>query len=314
MHQFISRILEPARNSYLGLSEANQKHNMRTVRVNAQATAVTTILEFLGNFVNAIIFLLMDGFAEFTSLALFMQLYFVGLSYAFLMNTKYNKNRIIEYGWINIFKNIIYCGQDSSSSTVSQITQHTGLPSSIKKERYTKCSNYDISVISQNQTMDSEKQISIMPSNEIQRGININCQLDPQPCSSKHRDIESSTNSSYTNESTCYNTSIVRIRSQILSALLLHLHDEDNYIAFLVNLVELEGAYKDGKDVDDLEYFKDINIIRQLPHFIGTVERKFEMRFTMLENLNRYKKDNTKYEEYFEQFINMEESLLENGC
>ena len=36
-----------------------------------------------------------------------MTLYMIILPYAFLMNTSHNKNRIIEHGWVNIFKNII---------------------------------------------------------------------------------------------------------------------------------------------------------------------------------------------------------------
>ena len=52
----------------------------------------------------------MDGLnVKFATSALFMLLHFVVLSYAFLMNTRYNKNRIIEYGWFNVIKNIFGC-------------------------------------------------------------------------------------------------------------------------------------------------------------------------------------------------------------
>ena len=36
-----------------------------------------------------------------------MMLYMVVLPYAFLMNTDFNKNRIVQHGWVNILKNII---------------------------------------------------------------------------------------------------------------------------------------------------------------------------------------------------------------
>ena len=68
------------------------------MHVNAQVTAVTTMMEFTGNCINYIIFLVLGGHVNFISYALYMFLYFVVLSYAFLMNTRYNKNRIIEYG------------------------------------------------------------------------------------------------------------------------------------------------------------------------------------------------------------------------
>ena len=55
-------------------------------------------------------YLVMDGLnVKFATSALFMLLHFVVLSYAFLMNTRYNKNRIIEYGWLNVIKNIFGC-------------------------------------------------------------------------------------------------------------------------------------------------------------------------------------------------------------
>ena len=78
--------------------------------MNAQVTAVTTMMEISGNCINGILYLAMNGLnVKFASSALFMLLHFVVLSYAFLMNTRYNKNRIIEYGWLNVIKNIFGC-------------------------------------------------------------------------------------------------------------------------------------------------------------------------------------------------------------
>ena len=119
--------MNPDHSAYLGLSDETHKKNVRTIHVNAQVTAVTTILEFLGNFVNGVIFMVLDGFPEFTSTALFMQLHLISLSYVFLMNTRYNKNRIIEYGWKNVLKNIISCGKKSSTTSVAPSIQETQL-------------------------------------------------------------------------------------------------------------------------------------------------------------------------------------------
>ena len=80
------------------------------MHVNAQVTAVTTMMEVSGNCINGIMYLVMDGLnVKFATSALFMLLHFVVLSYAFLMNTRYNKNRVIEYGWFNVIKNIFGC-------------------------------------------------------------------------------------------------------------------------------------------------------------------------------------------------------------
>ena len=46
------------------------------------------------------------GFGGLAEKMLFMLLHFVVLPYAFLMNTRYNKKRIIEEGWMNVLKNM----------------------------------------------------------------------------------------------------------------------------------------------------------------------------------------------------------------
>ena len=109
-HNLIFRTIQPERSAYLGLSEEAHRKNQRNMHVNAQVTAVTTMMEVSGNCINGIIYLVMNGLnVKFASSALFMLLHFVVLSYAFLMNTRYNKNRIIEYGWLNVIKNIFGC-------------------------------------------------------------------------------------------------------------------------------------------------------------------------------------------------------------
>ena len=103
----IFRTIQPERSAYLGLSEEAHEKNQKNMHVNAQVTAVTTMMEVFGNCINGIMYLAMDGLnVKFATSALFMLLHFVVLSYAFLMNTRYNKNRIIEYGWFNVIKNI----------------------------------------------------------------------------------------------------------------------------------------------------------------------------------------------------------------
>ena len=95
----------------MGLSEDVTRKNERLMHVNAQVTAVTTMMEFSGNCINSVIFLVLGGHGKFIGSALYMLLYFVVLSYAFVMNTRYNKNRIIEYGWLNVLKNISGCNK-----------------------------------------------------------------------------------------------------------------------------------------------------------------------------------------------------------
>ena len=93
------------------------------MHVNAQVTAVTTMMEFSGNCISFLIFIVLGGHGKFTSSVSIMFLNFVVLSYAFLMNTKYNKNRIIEYGWLNVFKNIFGCNGKNDVSAENLIAQ-----------------------------------------------------------------------------------------------------------------------------------------------------------------------------------------------
>ena len=98
-----------------------QRKHERLMHVNAQVTAVTTMMEFSGNCISFVIFVVLGGHGKFTSSVSIMFLNFVVLSYAFLMNTKYNKNRIIEYGWLNVFKNIFGCNRQNGVSAENLI-------------------------------------------------------------------------------------------------------------------------------------------------------------------------------------------------
>ena len=93
------------------------------MHVNAQVTAVTTMMEFSGNCISFVIFIVLGGHGKFTSSVSIMFLNFVVLSYAFMMNTKYNKNRIIEYGWLNVFKNIFGCNRQNVVSAKNLIAE-----------------------------------------------------------------------------------------------------------------------------------------------------------------------------------------------
>ena len=51
-----------------------------------------------------------------------------------------------------------------------------------------------------------------------------------------------------------------------------------------------------------------------LPHFIGCRERKLDLRTAKLQMLFDCREENDTYEIYFDQFVDMEENFLENGC
>ena len=88
------------------LNDRTNSYNRRKLRVNAQVTAMFSSLEFFGN-VTIIILLALTSGTTFLSLMHGMIFYAILLPHAFLMNTSFNKNRIIDYGWKCVFSNLI---------------------------------------------------------------------------------------------------------------------------------------------------------------------------------------------------------------
>ena len=156
----------------MGLSENVHRKNERLMHVNAQVTAVTTMMEFTGNCINYVIFLVLGGHVNFISYALYMLLYFDVLSYAFLMNTRYNKNRIIEYGWINVLKNI------SGRNGQNKVLAHNNVTPSLNANQNTlKLKEGDGQIEGSGASIVSSNQILTHKENTL-----FNKKVETQPC------------------------------------------------------------------------------------------------------------------------------------
>ena len=350
--------MNPGHSAYLGISEDAHKKNMRAIHVNAQVTAVTTIFEFMGNCFFTIIFTLMkgQGFPRFTGMVFFMLLHFVGLSYAFLMNTRYNKNRIIQDGWINVLKNILHCGRVSQQPPnipaingvqleATQVTCNKTETVAIDE----KSDKNDICIISNKpnfafeEALDDEKihEIGQRLKMDLVRSLDkvtfsacydktfylrkeidgkngtelyMSSQSHSTPSTSRQEEVQKNIHPNETVQRSNTRQSIVDLRTKILSELLLYIDDEDKYINVFTKLVQIEEAYKNDQDINSLDYTDDEIEITNLPHFIGSVQRKSDMRKHILQTLNNFKTDKEMYAKFLEQFINMEEEFLENGC
>ena len=126
------------------LSERFQQRNMRRMKVNAQVTAIVTFLESIGNLIRVLIALFVTRIhrrtiqnstyvLDITNLLGFLILYFILLPYAFLMNTKHNKNRVVEDGWQGIFKNIFWIrrtGVPKSGKAIENLDQNNDIRAS----------------------------------------------------------------------------------------------------------------------------------------------------------------------------------------
>ena len=87
------------------LPRDTQLRNMRIVAVNAKVTFVLWLLEFVAVFFIAIAWVFIAGSTTFGTLTNSMIWLHVLIPYTFLMNTSYNKGRIIDEGWKTVVQN-----------------------------------------------------------------------------------------------------------------------------------------------------------------------------------------------------------------
>ena len=98
--------MDPLRNRVAReLSNATNELNMRKVRINSQVTAMISMFELIGGVIQVFIFVYCKG-TTFVAFVYSIILFFILLPYTFLMNSSANRNRIIEYGWKNVLKNV----------------------------------------------------------------------------------------------------------------------------------------------------------------------------------------------------------------
>ena len=120
--------------------------------VNAQITAMISLLEAIANIATAIIIFLAIR-STFYTMLLPMIVYLIILPIAFLMNTSDNKHRIVEAGWKNIFLNV--AGKKHFVSRFCHATSApSSLPSASNSENIHKCHNRISTIF--NTTTDKE--------------------------------------------------------------------------------------------------------------------------------------------------------------
>ena len=312
--------MSPRHCEYLGLSNESQIRNAKNVRVNAQVTAVVTVLEVVGALPIVITHLLITrlGFRWFDDvrITLFMMLHFVILSYAFLMNTTSNKNRIIEEGWMNVLKNMVFCYKRNIVAPEGSPTEVSNLGDErIEAEKKPDTPRiFLISKIGQSPTSGKIVLKTFAKTTDGGRGEPaIEMQ---QPTCSYYGEDPTNLSGEFTEKDRIVKgtTSIDSFRDTILSDLLSSVDDEDAYIKMLTHFVNVEEAYKAGKNIDTSNHNYEQLKIDSLPNFVGSSNRKLEMRTSKLQTLLQVKKEMDSYNNHFDQFVDMEEHFLENGC
>ena len=301
--------ISPAKNE--GVAESHSKEvqteSMKKLIVNSQLTAFTTICEFIGHFV---IFLLafVTKSSEISSditQIVFIMLHFNFLPYVFLMNTRENKSRVVQQGWVNLTRKLMCCANISLSCVRNNnVVPFQHAEYNVKNE---------ICIISQNQKPKSSTQCTSAQ-------INIPT-LECNPTSSKgtsrtlhyHRQISLSSITSLVS-SDLQAQFVENTREMLLSDLLSNINDEQTYIRYFIQLSELESGHYNEDKASDLEMGNQ-EVVLNIWHKMlckGSLQTRVVLREEMLQKLEVNQYNNDKYKELLETYLRMEENFLED--
>ena len=319
---------------------------MRRLKVNAQVTAVTSMIEAFGNILQWSIWIFITKFAGYGTLIQSILLYFVILPYVFLMNTSQNKDRVIEVGWVNVLKNVFGKGEwfsklrnwcRSRCMTGTAMLSSTSKVSKIKSIHYQKKDGIvRISTIFLN---NDQKENEVEKNTET---LTINVPMDSGPSSSQfcQKRVILDNRIPSQNADTLALTWI-SIRHELLNRLLSSISNEKDYIDLTKGFFKFEDSVRIGegnfhfylkslaesnsrgfmKENKKAPYTQDslanenseteqrvpINDLK----FNGNFKLRMEIRKNHLEKLLRhYKNAEDIYEHYLQIFINMEEDFL----
>ena len=126
---------------------------------------------------------------------------------------------------------------------------------------------------------------------KLKEEIDILLHNQPHASTSIGRDFENTNSSTETEKTSQSIKSIIRIRCELLSNRSLNIFEEDNYISILMTFIEVQEKYKSGEDVNDLNYQSNETTVINLPHFVGSLQRKLEMRSSILQKLLQHCKN-----------------------
>lgn len=276
------------------------------------------MLEFLGGCVFMIgrVCRMPIAFGSLAGVTLTMILYFVVLPYAFLMNTRYNKNRILEEGWINVLKNMVLPYKCNAVAPDENPTDASHGAEKINKAQ-TKSAVPNIFLISSSRQSSVSEKIddNTFTNFMAEEGREYDDEMQKPTCSYSWEDsIYNENDFVYKDKSAKANTSIDSMRENMISDLLSYINNEEIYIKKLTHFVDIEEAYQCGKDIDTMNYdYEQLNLVT-LPHFVGSTQRKSDRRTTELQKLFDCRKENDIYRTCFDHFVDMEENFVENGC
>ena len=308
----IFRQIDPVQNKALADSQSKetQIENLRVVKVNAQVTAMISFSEIVGFILISVISVIAKS-ATIGDI-LFPVLQNIILPYAFLMNTRENKHRIVEQGWKNVLRNSLninyLCPVCSRSSNVEPFHDNQN--------------NEDADIYIISRKVQQKALIASNPPLEC----NINVPVNNHPSTSCNI-IQMESNGEGDQNPACPSLSssgesldvikpILKNREEFLDKLLINRNEEVVYISIFMQLIQFEKDHT--LEIEDLEENMDTredivtNTVSKLL-IRGNRQRRMDMRQDMLKRLQNCINEDDEYQESFDAFLNMEETFLEEA-
>ena len=296
-------------------SKQVQIDNMRIVKVNAQVTAMISFSEIVG----FVIISLLSVTANSVTVGdiLFPVLQNIILPYAFLLNTRDNKYRIVEQGWTIFLRNAL------NINYLCSVWPTSGRVKPFKSQK----NEEDIEIYVVSTKANRLLGIIANPSSRSKNLVvncNINVPLNYKPSGSKKqysidshdknapnliRPSSSSSDESYSDES--LNLSY---RKELLDELLKNVNQETVYLLNFTRLVILEQNHTlEKRDLETSIAIHEDLIINKASKLLinGERQQRVNRRKDFIETLLIYFCDESKYKETFDAFVNMEEQFLE---
>ena len=308
-----------------------KNENLRTVKVNAQVTAMISFSEIVGFL---IITLVSTSLKSATAgEIMFPLLQNIILPYAFIINTRENKNNVIEQGWKNVLQNTLNIGSSSQASSTKGDDKNVDDDSN---------DNRVINTVSQKvqETSRNINDRSLQNSSSIERGLNRpmdeqssrlktkrlktirlkfnifenSIELDDKKCNETNQPITSRSEMIETNPiENIGNSRKCKGRKELIQSLLSNRHKETVYVRTFTQLVNLEeGNAEEKRDQMNSPMVQEEIIMKTVSKLLQNGDRHYRihMRKNMLQRLQLHQNDEHEYKEIFEELINIEEQFL----
>ena len=302
-----------------------KNENLRKVKVNAQVTAMISFSEILGFLIITVISTSLKSSTA--GEIMFPLLQNIILPYAFIINTRENKNNVIEQGWKNVLQNTLNIGSSSQAcstksddknvdddsnddrviNTVSQKVQKTSI--NINNRAIQNSSSIESAL---NRPLDEQSKASPcrLKFNIFENSIELEdkkCNETNQPITSRSEMIERNPIENIGKSRKC------KGRKELIQSLLSNRHKETVYVRTFIQLISLEeGNAEDKRNLMNSPVVQEEIIIKTVSKLLQNGDRhhRIHMRKKMLQRLQLHQNDEHEYKEIFEEFINMEEKFL----